>query len=132
MSLPITAVGPLKVETKPILMVSPATAGFASARAVAPASQNAVLIMVSLPRYFVSPVDRPAPFGERSAPVSGFSLSDAVFCARNGRPAASTNRWLPLRTFGSWPVFVHHNSYYPGMARIIVLVGSRPRRLISC
>src|ERR1700722_5403196 len=68
MSLPITAVGPLKVETKPILMVSPATAGFASARTVAPASQNAVLIMVSLPRYFVSPVDRPAPFGERSAP----------------------------------------------------------------
>src|SRR3984957_20688205 len=50
MSLPITAVGPLKVETKPILMVSPAKAGFASARTVAPASQNAVLIMVSLPR----------------------------------------------------------------------------------
>ena len=44
MSLPITAVGPLNVETKPILMVSPASGGFASARAVAPASQNAVFI----------------------------------------------------------------------------------------
>ena len=39
MSLPITAVGPLKVETKPILMVSPASAGPESARAVAPASK---------------------------------------------------------------------------------------------
>jgi hypothetical protein len=48
MSLPMTAVGPLKVETKPILIESPANAGFASASAVAPASQNAVLIFVSL------------------------------------------------------------------------------------
>src|SRR5215510_12840325 len=44
MSLPMTAVGPLNVETKPILMVSPAQAGFASTSAAAPASQNAVLI----------------------------------------------------------------------------------------
>src|SRR6478752_9220321 len=48
MSLPITAVGPLKVETKPILMVSPANAGFASTSAAAPASQNAVLITTPL------------------------------------------------------------------------------------
>src|SRR5271169_1756718 len=48
MSLPMTAVGPLKVETNPILMESPAEAGLANARAVAPASKNAVLIFVSL------------------------------------------------------------------------------------
>jgi hypothetical protein len=48
MSLPITAVGPLKVETKPILMVSPADAGCASARTVAPASQNAFFIFTPL------------------------------------------------------------------------------------
>jgi hypothetical protein len=47
MSLPIAAAGPLNVETKPILMVSPAAAGCASARAIAPASQNAVLMVVS-------------------------------------------------------------------------------------
>jgi hypothetical protein len=46
--LPITAVGPLNVETNPILMESAAIAGFASARAVAPASQNAVLIFTPL------------------------------------------------------------------------------------
>src|ERR1700678_3044201 len=44
MSLPITAVGPLKVETNPILMVSPAAAGCANVSAVTPASQNADLI----------------------------------------------------------------------------------------
>src|SRR5437016_5911982 len=82
MSLPITAVGPLKVETKPILMVSPATAGPASARAVAPASQNAVL-MFSPPRL----LKLPRPPGHR--------LVD-VFCARNPEPAASMNRRLPL------------------------------------
>src|ERR1700760_3098047 len=48
MSLPTTAVGPLKVETKPILMVSPADAGFASTSAAAPASQNAVFITTPL------------------------------------------------------------------------------------
>src|SRR6266566_5639076 len=49
MSLPITAVGPLKVETNPILIVSPADAEFASTSAVAPASQYAVLILNSPP-----------------------------------------------------------------------------------
>jgi hypothetical protein len=49
MSLPITAVGPLKVETKPILMVSPAKAELEHARleaesAIAPASQYAVFM----------------------------------------------------------------------------------------
>ena len=48
MSLPITAVGPLKVETNPILMLSPATAGLASASTVAPASQKLVFIVRSL------------------------------------------------------------------------------------
>src|SRR2546426_1217472 len=49
MSLPIAAVGPLKVETKPILMVSAASAGCAaSASGVTPASQNAVFIFTPL------------------------------------------------------------------------------------
>src|SRR5208337_2326430 len=87
MSLPIAAVGPLNVETNPILMESAAMAEFASARAVAPASQNAVLISVFLPRYFfVPPVDRPAPFGERLAlrpRVSlFFFLRCRVLCAK--------------------------------------------------
>src|SRR5262250_1399757 len=55
MSLPIAAVGPLKVEIKPILMVSAATAGCASARAAMPASQNAVFILVSPPVYRLLP-----------------------------------------------------------------------------
>jgi hypothetical protein len=46
MSLPITAVGPLNVLTNPILMVSPAVAGCASASIAAPASQNADLIII--------------------------------------------------------------------------------------
>src|ERR1700731_746517 len=48
MSLPTTAAGPLKVETKPILIVSAAAAGCAKScaetSAAAPASQNAVLM----------------------------------------------------------------------------------------
>jgi hypothetical protein len=48
MSLPITAVGPLKVETKPILTVSPAKAGCASAKTAAPANQNAFFIITPL------------------------------------------------------------------------------------
>jgi uncharacterized membrane protein YhaH (DUF805 family) len=43
-----TAVGPLNVETNPILMLSPAIAGLASARTVAPASQKLVFIVCSL------------------------------------------------------------------------------------
>src|SRR6516225_7637333 len=117
MSLPITAVGPLKVETNPILMVSPASAGLASARAAAPASQNANFIFVSLLFIFlIPPADRLAPF--QQAP----GRSDAPFCARNDGPAASANRRLPLRTFGSIPMELHYNSYALRMARIIVPV----------
>src|SRR5215212_4182375 len=58
MSLPITAVGPLKVETKPILMVSPASAVCVSAKAVAPASQNAFFIINPLLVIEPDPVDR--------------------------------------------------------------------------
>jgi hypothetical protein len=58
MSLPITAVGPLKVETKPILMVSPADAGCASARIAAPASQNAFFIITPLLIIEPDPVNR--------------------------------------------------------------------------
>src|ERR1700694_4639132 len=98
MSLPMTAVGPLNVETKPILIVSPARAGFARARAVAPASQNAVLIVVSLL------IIAYAANQSTCAVSSNARRLYALFCARNGRPAASTNRRLPLRTFGSVPV----------------------------
>src|ERR1700682_702237 len=121
MSLPITAVGPLNVLTNPILMVSAAWAGFASARAVAPASQNAVLIFRSLLIICLChhPNDPPRP-GSRTRSVLGPVFLEEVFCARDRRSAASTNRRLPLRTFGSEPLFLHHNSYMPGMARIIV------------
>src|SRR6266478_8906919 len=123
MSLPITAVGPLNVETNPILTEFAAIAGCASARAVAPTSQNAVLIFTPLPRYFGMsrpPGDLPIQAACR-APFSGPSSGD-VFCARNRQPAASANRRLPLRTFGSCLNALHHNSRQMRMARIIVLV----------
>src|SRR3981189_2961669 len=119
MSLPITAVGPLKVETNPILMESAAMAGFASASAVAPASQNAVLIFRSLLIYPVAS-DRSVQ-GAVAPPHPPDSVVD-VFCARNLKVAASTNRRLPLRTFGSCPSDLHHNSHTAGMARIIVRI----------
>src|SRR3954447_19457492 len=100
MSLPMTAVGPLKVETNPILMESPAAAGPASARAIAPASQTAVLIFISPPVYS----DYLASRGD--GPVLGH-----VFCARTIRPAASTNPRRCHRTFGSVRVPLHHNSW---------------------
>src|SRR5262245_12241863 len=56
MSLPIAAVGPLKVEMKPILMVSAAAAGWTSARAAIPASQNAFFILVSPSCLSIQPV----------------------------------------------------------------------------
>src|SRR5580704_8933047 len=70
MSLPITAVGPLKVETKPILMVSPAKAEPEQARldsesAIAPASQYAVFM------YSPSSLPQTLP-AERSPVVSCF------------------------------------------------------------
>src|ERR1700680_3267684 len=102
MSLPITAVGPLNVETNPILMESAAVAGVASARAVAPASQNAVLILLP------SSVLQNFPPGRWSAHSSSRALRSSNplfqgdgFCARNRQPAASKNHRLPLRTFGS-------------------------------
>src|SRR5882724_6244477 len=132
MSLPITAVGPLKVETNPILMESAAWAVVASARAVAPASQNAVLMSVLPPRYLRMPsIDRLVPFREppnAPFPARSIFISGCVFCARNRRPAASTNRWLPLELPARRKCFMHHNSYKPEMARIIVLVGSGGRR----
>src|SRR3954447_20172025 len=96
MSLPITAVGPLNVLTNPILMVSAAIAEFAKARDVTPASQNAALIVIFLLVIAYKGSRRPAASEPRSAPFPGASCRDALFCARNGRPAASTNRQLPL------------------------------------
>src|ERR1700726_4685010 len=48
-----------------------------------------------------------------------------LFCARNRSAAASANRRLPPRTFGSCLRGLHHSSQRAGMARIIVLVGER-------
>src|SRR5258708_35133391 len=107
MSWPPTAVGPRRVETNPILMEPPAVAGAVSARAVAPASQNAVLIFNPPPRYFECPASRvdwhqvTLPIRAAPALVLGPFVPGDVFCARNRSLAASTNRRLPLRTFGS-------------------------------
>src|SRR5712691_9371486 len=125
MSLPITAVGPLKVETNPILMVSAATAGFASARTVAPASQNAVLIVTppsSLFKY--AAVNRPARFGEPASPLFSVfeplrlmaSFVREILGLRQARPSVSLN------TKGWLAKILHHNSYMARIARIIVLV----------
>ena len=99
MSLPITAVGPLKVETKPILMLSPANAGFARTSAAAPASQNAVFI--TTPLHIIGPGN-----GVIAAP--GLSLLNAKSVAP---PMAQRP---PL----------HHISPQMGMARIIMLLTS--------
>src|SRR5450759_5224785 len=92
MSLPITAVGPLNVLTNPILMESAAIAGFASARTVAPASQNAVLISFSLLAFCVCRQS-----DELSA--SGFLIIGGVLCARSIGHAASAPL-ASLRAFG--------------------------------
>src|SRR6185312_9156407 len=113
MSLPITAVGPLKVETKPILMVSPADAGCASARMAAPASQNAFFIITP------SSIIAPEP-GDRAVPRA--SLSGEVFCARNRRSAASMNRLSGFGPSAHTPIGLHHNSLGSGTARTIVPV----------
>src|SRR6267378_7597785 len=99
MSLPITAVGPLKVETKPILMVSPANAGCASAKAVTPASQNAVFIFTPLRNDRTSPAQPGGGQRLSRAPL----LSGEVFCARNRKRAASTNRGPPLEPSAHTP-----------------------------
>src|SRR4029077_1174948 len=97
MSLPIKAVGPLKVETKPILMESAASAGCASARTVAAASQNAVFIFTPLFIYQMDPVS------PVTATASRASLWGDVFCARNRKSAASTNRGPPLEPSAHTP-----------------------------
>src|ERR1035437_1528818 len=118
MSLPITAVGPLNVLTNPILMESAAIAGFASARTVAPASQNAVLISFSLLAFCVC-------HQSDDLSASGFLIIGGVLCARSIGHAASATFGFPqsLRTHPS--TGMHHNSYRLRMARIIVLVGNR-------
>src|SRR5712671_759020 len=96
MSLPIAAVGPLKVETKPILMLSAASAGCASARTVAPASQNAVFIFTPL---LVVELTRLAGVAGH-APFAGLFMSH-VFCAKS--PARSKHEpkaWL----LNLWPI----------------------------
>src|SRR6185437_264127 len=118
MSLPITAVGPLKVETKPILIVSPASAGFASTSAAAPASQNAAFILIPLPLIYYLP--RPA---VGLGPTTGGlppRCGSLLFCARNLAPAASTKPRSRLTP--SAQRHVHHNSRPARMARIIVRI----------
>src|SRR5580704_403738 len=102
MSLPITAVGPLNVETKPILMESAAIAGFASARTVAPASQNAVFII---------------------APSSQFTCARAMLalCA-NCQGSGKHDLWCPSTSKPVSQKTMHHNSQEARIARIIVLV----------
>src|SRR4051812_417053 len=119
MSLPIAAVGPLKVETKPILIVSAASAGCASARTVAPASQNAVfiftpLLIISISASQVRRFSWPRPVAQ---PV----FAQVILCAKS--PARSKHEPKALlRTFGSYPSSLHHNSQGAAMARIIVQV----------
>src|SRR6476661_8036891 len=89
MSLPITAVGPLKVETKPILMLSAPSAGCASASIVAPASQNAFFIFT--PLLIILMFGQPD--GGRSGPrLRQNPFLPRLFCARNLSATASTNR----------------------------------------
>src|ERR1700748_923723 len=60
-----------------------------------------------------------------AGPADRHALFFALFCARNLGPAASTNRRLPLWTFGSCPSDMHHNSPPARMARIIVQADDR-------
>src|SRR5262245_44165545 len=108
MSLPITAVGPLKVEMNPILMLSPAKAGLASASAAAPASKNAVLMVL--------------PLLVASGPAVGTRYLSDLFFARNRRPAASQNAGICLEPLAQTPTVLHHNSRESGVARIIMPV----------
>src|SRR6185437_10148038 len=111
------------------LMVSPADAGCASARTVAPASQNAFFIITPLL------VIEPDPVNRATARVSRASLSREVFCARNSRPAASMNRRPGFGPSAHAPDGLHHSSQMAGMARIIVQVAGAtivaPRRAVQ-
>src|ERR1700747_2877507 len=97
MSLPITAVGPEKVETKQILMVSPAKAGLASASAAAPASQNAdFMIFRSLNSQRTEP---PAPLRcGRTLPQAYLRCFCAKFCPGGKRQAGLRKLNLRLST----------------------------------
>src|ERR1700730_2757437 len=96
MSLPITAVGALKVETNPILMEPAATAGFASTRTGAPASRNAVLILLPLLTIKICRSHMPCPV--RRALLAPFSVFKPlllmafvreIFGLRQARPSVS-------------------------------------------
>src|SRR6185295_17797195 len=107
MSLPITAVGPLKVETKPILMVSPANAGPESARldsesAMAPASQYAVFILVSPPRYLLMPAGR--------SPVAGCFVREIADCqqARSRAEGLEPSAQVPARLLAGCTIIRSH------------------------
>src|SRR5579872_5357859 len=108
MSLPITAVGPLNVETNPILIVSAAAAGWASAKAATPASQNAVFIGVPPPRSSLSPsTDRRVLFllcfVRETAPRRQARTDGSLFEPSDHAPMA-----------------MHHNSQATRKSRIIV------------
>src|ERR1700733_8360893 len=101
MSLPTTAVGPLNVETNPSLMVSAAKAGCASASAVAPASQNDVLM---------------------KSPLS-YCFGDVFFA--NSKANGKHDLRLPVEAVGDLRILMHHSSRQPRMARIIMQVLGR-------
>src|SRR5579884_772128 len=107
MSLPMTAVGPLKVETKPILMLSAANAEFASVSAAAPASQKAVFI--SLPS--LSSGSRASALPERPAFLALHFLCRDAVRARHRGPA--TDRAIRC----DWLRPMHHNSRNQRKAR---------------
>ena len=84
-------------------MVFPAHAGFASASAVAPASQNAVLIMVSpslLPLFRQPDPDR---LVFERFPFFFFFLFLSIVCAKS-RAGSKHDRLVPFRTFGHAPL----------------------------
>src|SRR5882757_6358235 len=118
MSLPITAVGPLKVETKPILMLSAASTGCASARTVAPASQNAFFIFTPLLIFGFVPLGQGAPHSGH-APSPKPVVASVILCAKSSARSKHEPK-APIRTFGSYPSGLHHNSLIVRMARIIV------------
>src|ERR1700722_6854990 len=120
MSLPITAVGPLNVETNPILMESPAKAGVASASAVAPASQNAVLMSRSLLVDIAPTVEQTPSSGALSLRSRAPALEVRYFVREiRGQQQAPSARSL-LEPSAQPPFAMHHSSWRPRMARIIV------------
>jgi hypothetical protein len=117
----MTAVGPLNVETKPILIESPAEAGLAKARAAAPASQNAVLISRSLLIFYPAVKTKDASwnalFGSRAPSVEVIHLVREI----SDQPQARTAR-PALEPSADAPTIMHHNSRQARKARIIVPV----------